>query len=186
MLGGIDSRSSTTGPSKPKRRRAVLTIRRTAKCGLASVGGFGKGHFEGTLVCGDFSITLDDGNLLGTFAFVPNVGTVEFNLPSFRGQTSKIYAHRQQRPKEVDQLAFASGRTAIMRARQVEESLFVRRFAVALRICSRSRTHCLTIVEPWEAEMLPAAVAAVLKLLRVNEQLERSAYDGAGMPAKRA
>lgn len=127
--------------------------------------------FGGRLECAGHAIWIEDAITLGVVAFVMNIGTVELRLPTFPGRTSKLRADEKGLPPDVIALAEGISWSLLKRQDEAAEALFVRRFATALRLCTQSKSEVQSLVAWYRANLLPAAVRAVPRDLRVNERI---------------
>jgi len=148
--------------SQGKRRRATLTI---APCRRPHGSKEAGPAFAGLLECAGHAIWLDDPTVLGTAAYVMNVGTVELSLPTSREESAVIYAHQRQLPDDVVSLYNS------MREDEQAQALFARRFITALRVCTQRETHVDSLLDWYRTEQLPKAMKAVPPDLRINERV---------------
>jgi hypothetical protein len=153
-----------------KRRHATLTLAPCKKRRNSREPGQAYG---GRLECAGHTVWLEDAIPLGVIAYVMNIGTVELRLPTFRERSSTLYAHQKQLPVDVIELYNGVSRSLLKRRNEAAEALFVRRFATGLRVCTQSKGEAPSLVEWYRTAMLPDAVKAVPRDLRVNTSLPR-------------
>lgn len=157
----VASKPKARASSHGKRRRATLTIAPYRKTGGKDAGP----AFAGLLECAGHAIWLDDPTVLGTAAYVMNVGTLELSLPTSREESSVIYAHQRQLPDDVVSLYNST------REDEQAEALFARRFITALRVCTQRETHVDSLLDWYRKEQLPKALKAVPTDLRINARV---------------
>jgi hypothetical protein len=152
-------------------RHGTLTLSQASRSSRASAQGPTYGaHFSS----GDFSIWLEDPNLLGVVAYVLNVGTVRLSLPALPDRTPRVQAFEQRLPPEVISLTGRGGSSLLARHNAEAEAQFVRRFVASLWCCYGSDREPATVIDRYRQVLLPSALKVIPKPLQVNLTLGRS------------
>lgn len=154
----------------PRRRRAVLTLTRTAKKRLPS--GIVANVYLGTLECEGFLVSDLDCEHLGTIAYALNVGPIEFRAPSFKKNESiTTYAHHLCTPL---QQSFWSEAGASAQNRLWDERRFLLGFKDRLRYYRMSISH----YSPARDDDVEAAIRAIPDALRDACFYPTTSHDG--------
>ena len=152
-------------------RHGTLTLSQASRSPRASAQGPAYGaHFSS----GDFSIWLEDPNLLGVVAYVLNVGTVRLSLPALPDRTPRVQAFEQSLPPEVIALTGRGGSSLLARHNAEAEAQFVRRFVASLWCCYGSDREPATVIDRYRQVLLPNALKVIPKPLQVNSTLGKS------------
>ena len=152
-------------------RHGTLTLSQASRSSRASAQGPAYGaHFSS----GDFSIWLEDPNLLGVVAYVLNVGTVRLSLPALPDRTPRVQAFEQSLPPEVISLTGRGGSSLLARHNAEAEAQFVRRFVASLWCCYGSDREPATVIDRYRQVLLPNALKVIPKPLQMNLTLGRS------------
>ena len=151
-------------------RHGTLTLSQASRSSRASAQGPAYGaHFSS----GDFSVWLEDPNLLGVVAYVLNVGTVRLSLPALPDRTPRVKAFEQSLPPEVIALTSRGGSSLLARHNAEAEAQFVRRFVASLWCCYGSDREPATVVDRYRQVLLPNALKVVPKPLQGNSAIGR-------------
>lgn len=152
-------------------RHGTLTLSQASRSARAPAQAPAYGaHFSS----GDFSVWLEDPNLLGVVAFVLNVGTVRLSLPALPDRTPRVQAFEQSLPPEVIALTGRGGSSLLARHNAEAEAQFVRRFVASLWCCYGSDREPATVIDRYRQVLLPNALKVIPKPLQVNLTLGRS------------
>jgi hypothetical protein len=153
---------------QPGQRHGTLSLSHSGRGAHASAQGPAYGAH---LSSGDFSIWLEDPNLLGVVAYVLNLGTVRLSLPALPDRTPRVQAFEKSLPSEVIALTGRASPSLLTRHNAEAEAQFVRRFVASLRCCFGSDKEPATVIDRYRRVLLPSALKVIPKPLQVNVTL---------------